>query len=430
MVKHLVSQFIATALLFVSPLAGAQAGSGLSGTLNPYNGILGADLDGMVILAHHDWVERTNPYTTRGAITPLPIDCPEAYGIRVRFLPRSVREAGYWSPEGNLRAVRSYAERGLDIILLDGLDLSEPRFIGSRLNPPFLDLMTARYGSQERALWAIRNQPSLYMQEVLSIVVRGYRPLLDHGIKELPENAIVMVRDHSKPPVSNMIEAERIRRLRSIFRVRHKSPEIQTRYRQLRRHSWRTRFDNGLRSGGRAVRGAGVGIGVQVGLSEGLKATTNLDDDTANMVVMPVSEAAGMVAFDGVVASGAGAGVASTMLTGGACTVAVVLEATRRSAENHTTKLSFDNNTLAIGGTLTAHLMRRNYELMEAGEIKRDEMVRRNNALAASARQEGDEIAQDAQWISARCTNLGTAVIGTIGDGIYAWFVDQESGLN
>ena len=37
---------------------------------------------------------------------------------------------------------------------------------------------------------------------------------------------------------------------------------------------------------------------VQYGFSEGLKATTGLDDDTANMVVMPLSEAVGMMAVD------------------------------------------------------------------------------------------------------------------------------------
>ena len=54
-----------------------------------------------------------------------------------------------------------------------------------------------------------------------------------------------------------------------------------------------------------------------------------------------------MVAVDGIATRGAGAGAGSTSLAGGAGAVAVVLEATRRSADQHCQVADLDGGNIA-----------------------------------------------------------------------------------
>ena len=178
--------------------------------------------------------------------------------------------------------------------------------------------------------------------------------------------------------------------------------------------------------GGRLVRGTIVGIGTQLALSEGLKAAADIDDDKANLVVMPWAEGAGIAAIGGVTTTGVGAGVLATSAIAGFGGFAVILDVTGRSANHYSTKCAYDHHNLAVGGVLTARLMRRNAHLYEAGEISRSEMIRRNDALADSARQEGSIIVAEAQFIGDRFSNIFTGAWGTICDSVAYWTGSQE----
>ena len=357
------------------------------------------DLEGYVVLARHD-PGKLDPFRRRGAITALPIDHPRTYGIP-NWVPRQHRHYG-WTPEGNQRTMHYLADIDLKLIFLDGIDLSDRRFIGHDYNPVFFSEMIEAFdGNYLAAMDFINNDPSVYFKEVVAASVDGYRPLANHGIDGLPGDAVVMVRDHRLMTQSQHL-AEYLRRARPPReRVRFYSVEVQARYRRLQSYRRLER----LRSSGRALKqvGKGMVVGgvVQIGGSEALKATTDLDDDTANLVMMPVSEAAGMIILDGVTVSTASSassggvlvtgGAASTALAGAAGGVAVVTESTRRCAENHQVKLAYDESSIAMSGVMAANLIRRNGELEFTGEITYEEMVARNDAILVSARREGDQ---------------------------------------
>ena len=234
----------------------------------------------------------------------------------------------------------------------------------------------------------------------------------------------------------------RVDRLTPAQRLKSKAPEVQLRYQRVRaiwrrqrlRASVRNELRRGAAGGGRLLRGAGAGLAVQFGASEGLKATTGLDDDTANMVVMPLSEAVGMMAVDlalptvGTTTSTAAAGttaattgVGATVASGAVGGLAVVTEATRRSANQHHLKLLYDQNSMQIGTQITIYLMRRNAHLRDLGEIGQAELIQRNQALADSARKEGERTTEEAQWISKRYRNIATACFGTVGSAWDHW---------
>ena len=227
-------------------------------------------------------------------------------------------------------------------------------------------------------------------------------------------------------------------------RLKLVSPEVRLRYQgvcsTLRHQRVRARIGGGLRGGGRLLRGAGAGLAFQYGVSEGLKATTGLDDDTANMVIMPLSEAVGMMAVDlalptvatttstaaaGGTTAAATTGVGATVVSGAVGGLAVVTEATRRSADQHHLKLLYDENSMEMGTQMTIYLMRRNAHLRDIGEISQEELVQRNEALADSARKEGERTIREARWIGDRYRNIVTACFGTIGDAWDLWMGDN-----
>ena len=234
-----------------------------------------------------------------------------------------------------------------------------------------------------------------------------------------------------------------VKRLPVADRLKLLKPEVRLRYQQvctvLRRQHWRSRLRSGAAGGGRLLRGVGAGLAVQYGASEGLKATTGMDDDTANMVVMPFSEAVGMVAVDlalptvATTTSTAAAGTtaatttaattttATTAVAGAVGGLAVITEATRRSADQHSLKLAYDDSSMEMGTSMTINLMRRNAQLRDIGEISQEELIRRNKALGDSARREGERTVKEAQWIGERYSNGFTACFGTIGDGWDYW---------
>ena len=184
----------------------------------------------------------------------------------------------------------------------------------------------------------------------------------------------------------------------------------------------------GAAGGGRMLRGIGAGLVVQYGASEGLEAMTGMDDDTANMVVMPLSEAVGMIAFDlalptigtttSTAAAASTATVATTVVAGTLGGLAVVTEGTRRSADQYSLKLAYDSSSREMGTSMTIHLMRRNAHLRDIGEISQEEMMRRNKALGDSARKEGERTVKEAQWIGKRYSNGFTACFSNIVDGL------------
>ena len=252
---------------------------------------------------------------------------------------------------------------------------------------------------------------------------------------------VVIISRHSSVPGQLQVE-----RLPLEHRLKAATPEVRLRYQRvcstLRRQHLRSSVGGGLRlgaaGGGRLLRGAGSGLVVQYGVSEGLKASAGLSDDKANMVIMPLSEAAGMVAVDlalPALTSTATTSAATTATTGAATTtglgasvasgaiggLAVVTEATRRSADHHHLKLLYDQNSMEMGTQMTIYLMRRNARLRDIGEISQEELVRRNNALARSARREGERTAEEAQWVYRRYRNIVTACFGTIGDSWDCW---------
>ena len=424
------------------------------------------DLDGFFILTHQDH-RRLSPLCLRGARTALPMHQPASYGVPAN-VPCELR-AFYWTPEGSLRAVRRLADQNYRLICLDGTDVFDlgeeaddtlfrraaetadsargPSGAGpatamddffSLAMSDDLDAPTGRTAAdafdwrgaidspfQERHLltFDVKARDAMYPFSVIDALDEGYRPVVDHGIEGLGPRAVVLAR---RPDVLTFNQRRAAARstwmdLGIRERLRQSTPEVRTRYeryrstalRERRSAAWRQRRSSLRRCG----RGVVVGLGVQVGGSELLKATTDLDDDTANMVMMPAAEAAGMIAFDGIVLRGAGTGAGSTALAGVAGSVVMVLEATRRSAFNFEEKVTIDGDTIGMGGSLTARLMTRNLRLHENGEITRAEMIRRNDALAAAARREGAAMVVDSQFIGDRFTNLLTGSWGTVCDG-------------
>ena len=217
--------------------------------------------------------------------------------------------------------------------------------------------------------------------------------------------------------------------------LRYRGHTMRQRLRGSVRSGLRTRLRSGAVGGGRLLRGIGAGLVFQYGASEGLKATTGMDDDTANMVVMPLSEAVGMIAVDlalptvGTTTSTAAAGttaaattsVGMTVVAGAIGGLAVVTEGTRRSADQHSLKLAYDDSSTEMGTSMTINLMRRNAHLRDSGEISQEEMMRRNKALGDSARREGERTVEEARWIGERYRNGFAACLGTIGDGWSYW---------
>ena len=225
-------------------------------------------------------------------------------------------------------------------------------------------------------------------------------------------------------------ERVRVKKFPVNERLKLVSPKTKLRYQSvcnaMRRSLLRAAVSSNLQGGGRLLRGIGAGLVVQYGASEGLKAMTSMDDDTANMVVMPLSEAVGMVAFDlalPTVAAATGTAaatstVATTAVAAAVGGLAVVTEGTRRSADQLSLKLAYDNNSMEMGTSMTINLMRRNAHLRDTGEISQEEMMRRNKALGDSARKEGDRTVKEAQWIDERYTDGFTACFGNIVDGL------------
>ena len=388
------------------------------------SGIGIGDLDNCIVLGHGD-LQRLDPYIRRGASTPLPIDEPLSYGIR-DFMPINHRKFR-WSCRGNERAMHAVADRNLTMIFLDGIDLHNPQFHGPMPSPAFqAELMHTHGWSMAQADDFIKNAPTMYYREILWALEDGYFVLPRSPFSGLPEQAVVLMRDISKPTFNQQRRQLHLERPRASVRVLGASPEVQLRYNQMRRMALRRSAGAGLR----CVRGAGVGLGVQIGLSESLKATTEMDDDTANMVVMPISEGVGMLAVDMALptvsattgtstaaATSAGATVAAGTVGG----LAVVTEATRRSADQHSLKLAYDQSSMEMGTSMTVNLMCRNAHLRDIGEISQEELIRRNSRLAVSARREGERTVKEAQFIADRYANILTATWGTTTDGFRCW---------
>ena len=76
---------------------------------------------------------------------------------------------------------------------------------------------------------------------------------------------------------------------------------------------------------------------------------------------------------------------------------------------------------MEMGTGMTINLMRRNAHLRDIGEISQAELIQRNQALADSARKEGERTVEEARWIGERYRNIVTACFGTIGSAWDHW---------
>ena len=242
-----------------------------------------------------------------------------------------------------------------------------------------------------------------------------------------------------------------IKRLPSSMRWLLFNEEVQERYLSfIIRERLRRSVRGGLRRDaiGRIhpLRGVDAGLAVQYDAGKDLKVTTGKDAETTNMIIRPLSETNGRTAVDlaqptldviavetiatGTAATGASMaasawaatpGIVSSLAAESLGAIAVVFEMTRRSADQHHLKLLYDQNSIEMGSLLTTRLMRRNGHLRDLGEISQEELVRRNSALARSAREEGKKIVKQAQWIGDRYRNIATGSVGTIGSAWNYW---------
>ena len=384
---------------------------------------IGGDLHGYMIITENVDLE-VPALEGRGAVTPSPEHFPRAFDVP-ESVPQGLRR-GFWTREGMVNALQESALRHRQLIFMDGIELHDGR-IGLKWHEGLVEhLMDKHNWTAADAARYIETTPNPYFTAVETALVDGYRPhTVREAIEGIPEGAVIMVRRQGLNCWLEWIQHLKQTRVLKPENYRNASPLVRARYDRMRRLLLRQKMIRSAKAGGRFLRGAGAGIVVQIGLSEGLKATTGMADDEANMIVMPMAEAAGMVAVDGLAttstaaSAGTGAtGFGATVAAGGVGGFAVVSEATRRSAGHHTNQTLYDQSTMEMGTCMTINLMHRNAYLRDIGEISQEELMRRNNALAASARKEGQRMADDAAWINRRYSNGAVACWGTICDGV------------